>query len=93
MSIEDDCPALTEMLDAHFRGVGDGDDAAVEAFVATAGDGARERVLTELRALAAMQHDPFELRGYLMLHRFDMIPDEGAEAWLHALAELLERAF
>ena len=84
-------PTLTAMLDGYFRHLGDGDEAAVEAFYAAGGDEARAQVLAELRELAASQHDALDLRAYLMMHRFDMIPDGGAEAWLGHLEALLER--
>ena len=93
MALEDDFPTLTAMLDRHLRPLGDGDAAAVDAFLAAASDAEREAVVAELREFCATQHDPDELRAYLMIHRFEATTDGGPTAWFAALLELLEHSF
>ena len=94
MSLDIDYPALTALLDRYFRRAGDGagDDAAVTAFLGAAGDTDREAVLSDIRGLLEASPDPYELRSYLMEHRFEMLPG-GAEEWLRHLEGLLERSF
>ncbi len=92
MSLDFDYPTLTAMLDRYFRPLGSGDEAAARAFVSECGDGDRDQVLIELDQLAEAQHDPYDLRAYLMVHRYDILPEEGAEAWLATLRDLIARA-
>ncbi|HEX2573614.1 MAG TPA: hypothetical protein VH877_28955 [Polyangia bacterium] len=93
MTLEAQYPALTALLDTYFRPLGQGDDAAVRAFLAAEGQAACAAVRAEVTELLASEPDPFELRFYLMAHRFEMVPDEGADAWLERLGELLDRSW
>ena len=90
MTLEFQFPALTVLLDTYFRQLGLGDEAAIRAFLTTEGQAAGAVVRAELTELLESELDPFELRFYLMSHRFEMVPEEGAEAWLGRLGELLD---
>lgn len=91
--LESQYPALTALLDAYFRQLSQSDEAAVRSFLAAEGQAACAAVQEELAELLASEPDPFELRFYLMSHRFEMVPEEGAEAWLERLGELLARSW
>jgi hypothetical protein len=93
VTLEAQYPCLTALLDTYFRQLGQGDEAAVRAFLAAEGQAACEAVQAELAELLASEPDPYELRFYLMAHRFEMVPEEGAEAWLERLGELLAQSW
>lgn len=93
MTFEALYPSLTALLDTYFRQLSLGDEAAVRAFLAAEGQASCDAVQAELAELLASEPDPYELRFYLMAHRFEMVPEEGAEAWLERLGELLAQGW
>ena len=93
MTLEALYPTLTALLDTYFRRLGQGDEAAVRSFLTAEGQAACAAVRAELAELLAAEPDPFELRFYLMSHRFEMVPEEGAEAWFERLGVLLDQSW